>query len=443
MDPEDESIAYQAAWALGNIAGVDIVDRDLVLSHGVLPKLMQLLCPIQEERPTEEQSEIPTDLILKRQIVWTLGNLCRGKPCPEWKYRQIAIKALSITLRSADEEVLQDSAWALSSLCDVKDPQQIPAIQASGSLELLVDLLSHESGHVVHPAIHAIGNVLIRDQYDEHVIQYLINLGLLRILCPLITSENATIKREALRTISGMTSGSKEHIEAVISHDLFQPLINILKTEKYEISKEALQAICNAMTGGSEQQIAFLVHQGVLPALCQFLKNVNNKKILMVALEGMENVLKVGKAKAAHHQSERNQFAEYVEESGGVDYLEQLQSNNLLPDEINEKAAGLIKEYILVTLADFIRWMGSAPRQGKLHGMEELVDFDLVHWVLSMEQSMKVMLSGYGRFQCKIENDIPDDLLRMIMRFLTGSTLDEYLNQEILTSTSESCESSE
>merc|ERR1712129_337769 len=41
----------------------------------------------------------------------------------------------------------------------------------------------------------------------------------------------------------------------------------------------------------------------------------------------------------------RNNFAEYVEECGGVDYLEQLQSNQSIPDEIFEKAAGIIKQY--------------------------------------------------------------------------------------------------
>merc|ERR1711951_122186 len=65
----------------------------------------------------------------------------------------------------------------------------------------------------------------------------------------------------------------------------------------------------------------------------------------MGALEGLENILKVGRARQEHCQSDRNQFAEYVEESGGVDYLEQLQSNDSIPDEIYEKAASLVKEY--------------------------------------------------------------------------------------------------
>lgn len=120
-----------------------------------------------------------------------------------------------------------------------------------------------------------------------------------------------------------------------------------MKNEKYEISKEALWAISNATSGGSPPQLAFLVNQGVIPPLCSFLKNVNNKKILMVALEGIENILRAGQkaSDGGANGGGRNNFAEYVEECGGVDYLEQLQSNQSIPDEIFEKAAGIIKQY--------------------------------------------------------------------------------------------------
>ena len=59
-----------------------------------------------------------------------------------------------------------------------------------------------------------------------------------------------------------------------------------------------LWAISNATSGGTEQQIAFLVNQGVIPPLCSFLKQLQQRKITMVTLEGLENILKVGKAQA-------------------------------------------------------------------------------------------------------------------------------------------------
>jgi len=334
LESKSDEVKEQAVWALGNIAGDSPECRNLVLSHGALNNLLPLC-------HTNICTE--TQVTLLRNATWTLSNFCRGKPCPEWKYVQLAIKALSVMLTSDDEEILQDSCWAFSYLSDVEDAQQIQAIKASGSLDRLIGLLGHESAHVRHPALRTIGNIVTGS--DEQT-QYVINLGVLKRLHRLMTSDKAPIKREACWTVSNVTAGSKEQIEAVIGNNLFQPLINILKTEKYEISKEALWAISNATSGGSEKQIAFLVNQGVIPPLCGFLKNVQQKKILMVALEGIENILKVGKAIAERDGSGgRNQFAEYVEESGGVDYLEQLQSNDSIPDEIYEKAATLVKEY--------------------------------------------------------------------------------------------------
>merc|ERR1712154_340521 len=51
--------------------------------------------------------------------------------------------------------------------------------------------------------------------------------------------------------------------------------------------------------------------------------------------------LAVGQRMGGHE----NPFARYVEECGGVDYLEQLQSNQAIPDEIYDKAASIIKVY--------------------------------------------------------------------------------------------------
>merc|ERR1712244_202376 len=102
--------------------------------------------------------------------------------------------------------------------------------------------------------------------------------------------------------------------------------------------------ISNATSGGSDAQITYLVNQGVIPPLCKFLNFEvigMRKKILLVALEGIENILAVGQRMGGHE----NPFARYVEECGGVDYLEQLQSNQSVPDEIYDKAASIIKEY--------------------------------------------------------------------------------------------------
>ena len=145
----------------------------------------------------------------------------------------------------------------------------------------------------------------------------------------------------------------------------------------------------------------------------------------MVALEGIENILKVGKAKTTHDQfGGRNQFAEYMEKTGSVDILEKLQSEVSIPVEVYEKAAALVEDYFPVTLVHFMRWINNAPEHQQLR-VRERKGFE---WMLSMEQPIKLLLSGYGRFHCEFEQDIPTDVLSMCMRSVSGSILD--LNQK-------------
>merc|ERR1712154_654074 len=59
--------------------------------------------------------------------------------------------------------------------------------------------------------------------------------------------------------------------------------------------------------------------------------------------EGLENILKCGAR--CYNKDNLNPFAQYVEECGGLDSLEELQSNQAIPDEIYEKAQNIVIEF--------------------------------------------------------------------------------------------------
>lgn len=60
----------------------------------------------------------------------------------------------------------------------------------------------------------------------------------------------------------------------------------------YPTKQEAAWAISNATSGGKPEQIKYLVTEGCIPPLCDLLE-VHDAKIVTVALEGLENILKV------------------------------------------------------------------------------------------------------------------------------------------------------
>jgi importin subunit alpha-1 len=85
-----------------------------------------------------------------------------------------------------------------------------------------------------------------------------------------------------------------------------------------------------------------MVEQGCIPPLCDLFSSVDGK-IITVALEGVENLLKAGRRLQARHSLERNPFAAAVEACSGLDKLEELQEHE--SEDVYAKANKILREY--------------------------------------------------------------------------------------------------
>lgn len=81
--------------------------------------------------------------------------------------------------------------------------------------------------------------------------------------------------------------------------------------------------------------------QKCIPPLCDLL-TVTDVKIIQVALNGLENILKLGE-QIARQSGDVNQYAIQLEECYGLDKIEFLQSHE--NGEIYQKAFGIIERY--------------------------------------------------------------------------------------------------
>jgi len=102
-----------------------------------------------------------------RNCIWSLSNLCRGKPLPHLELLRPALPILAkILASSTDSECLQDAAWALSYLCDGDDEGIDALIEAPGVCADLVRHLGHLSSNVITPVMRTLGNIVSGD--DHH-----------------------------------------------------------------------------------------------------------------------------------------------------------------------------------------------------------------------------------------------------------------------------------
>ncbi|KAK1971295.1 ARM repeat-containing protein [Colletotrichum eremochloae] len=328
--PEPD-VREQAVWALGNIAGDSPHCRDYVLSCGALKPLLALLGDSRK-------------LSMLRNATWTLSNFCRGKtPQPDWNTIAPALPVLSKLVYSLDDEVLIDACWAISYLSDGSN-DKIQAVIEAGIPRRLVELLMHASTSVQTPALRSVGNIVTGDDVQTQVI---INCGALPCLLSLLSSNKDGIRKEACWTISNVTAGNSAQIQSVIDANIIPPLIHLLSNGDLKTRKEACWAISNATSGGLQkpEQIRYLVSQGCIKPLCDLLACPDNK-IIQVALDGLENILKVGdldKQAAGEGPDSINRYALFIEECGGMEKIHECQTN--ANEEIYMKAYNIIEKY--------------------------------------------------------------------------------------------------
>lgn len=321
-------VKEQAVWALGNIAGDSTTCRDVVLQGGALLPLLTLLDGSKK-------------LSLMRNGVWTLSNLCRGRsPEPDWNLISQALPTLARLLYSFDDEVLIDACWAVSYLSD-GDTQKIQAVIDAGLPRRLVELLHHDFTTVQTPALRCVGNIVTGNDFQT---QHMITAGALPALLNLLSSKKDSIRKEACWTLSNIAAGNSQQIQAIIDNNLIPPLIHLMSTSDFKTRKEACWVISNATSGASVRpdQIRYLVSEGCLKPFCDLLASDDNK-IITVALDGLDHILKVGELDAHLSGSHENEYALLIEEIGGLDLINECQ--NSANDAVYEKAYGIIENY--------------------------------------------------------------------------------------------------
>ncbi|KAG7612387.1 Armadillo [Arabidopsis suecica] len=311
-------VREQAMWALGNLAGHSI-HRDYVLKSGAL-------------RPLLSQLYEDTNLSVLRIATRTLSNLCYGMLLA---YLNEVKPALELHLNSRDEEVLRCVCLAISYLCD-GSIDGIQSVIEAGFVPKLVEVLRHPSPVVLSPVLRTIGIIVT---VNNHQSQVVIDCGALHILGDLLTrAYERYIKADTFLTISRITTGFTEQLQAVIDANLIPRFVYLAQNNELDLKKEGVWAISNVTAGGSHDQIIYLVQQGCIKPLCDLLV-CPDVRIILVCLDGLENILNVGEANIG----EVNDYCQLVEDAQGLEKIQNLRQHGSY--EIYAKALKILETF--------------------------------------------------------------------------------------------------
>ncbi|ORZ17058.1 armadillo-type protein [Absidia repens] len=302
-----------AAWALGNIAGNDPESRDCVLEHGALVPLLAIL---------REHGGIS----MARIVSWVLLNLCRGLTAQSnWDIISPTVASMTKLLYHSDEFILSNLCWVLHIIIAGKD-ERIQTLVDSMVCGRLVELLAYPSIDVQVAALHLVG--VITSGTDVQT-QVTINCGALPALSLLLGGNEANLRKLACWVLSNITGGNSAQLQAVIENNIIPLLTRALADGDLNIRNEACWAIVNATFIGlkTPRHIDYMVSHGCIKALCDVLAIKDNRTILL-ALKGLENILLVGYLDRGLDFSEPNWYAVLVEQWGGVDSLQLLQTSD-------------------------------------------------------------------------------------------------------------------
>lgn len=295
-----------------------------------------------------EGQKVPPTLL--RNAAWAFSNLFRGKPAPSLAAVSPSLPVMSTLLGNGDSEVVVDVLWAVTYFTDSGE-DRITHILGTDIVPKVITYLSCQDPTKQMPALRAVGNILTGTHEQT---QAVLNMGALQPLFNLVSSNKRTLRKEACWAISNIAAGTPEQIQLLLTNEGMKVLYEILlgrnatnsaaqtgatnaaSEANFDLKKEIAWVFANISSCCNEQQLKTMDPKIMISALCANLK-IKEAKLIALSLLGIKRVLDL------YDDNNENAVADYVDEIGGVEMIEDLQSHAKY--EVYQTASDIITQY--------------------------------------------------------------------------------------------------
>eukprot|EP00826_Nyctotherus_ovalis_P065520 TRINITY_DN9635_c0_g1_i1.p1 TRINITY_DN9635_c0_g1~~TRINITY_DN9635_c0_g1_i1.p1 ORF type:complete len:519 (-),score=145.95 TRINITY_DN9635_c0_g1_i1:145-1701(-) len=299
----NEYIKEDAAWALGNIAGESSDLRDAVLKSSAIPSLVQIIL---------EDPKFP----LLKSCSWCLCMICKDCSRELVPFALPAFKAIAhLMKKDTNASILIDISWTLYYLVDDKEEQNATVIQL-GLVPDLLRLLSKQK-EIALRCIQVIG-MLSASKTEE--VQTIIDAKGLTVLKDLLSSANASIRKQSCWVLSNIAAGPLEHIKEMVRLEIVPTVCKLLVSDEFDVKTEAVWVVANLAYGIPGENIDYLLNLGVIEGLSGML-STDDSTTLLTTLKGYSYLLQKGK----EQPGDNNAVAERMNALGIADSIEKLQ----------------------------------------------------------------------------------------------------------------------
>lgn len=318
----NEDVQEQSCWALANIAGELNGFRAFILEKGAMYGILNLM-------------ENAISLRLLQTAAWAVSNLCVNNP--DFKSISPAVPVLVSFLDHDNLDFIYNCILSLSELS--KGKERIQHIIDCKVVPPVINLLNSDKECLISPLVTIIANIALG---TEKQIDCLVKYDVLHALNRHFDCKKEPLRHELYSVVANITLGNVEHIDYVIRNThIISKILSSIGTDSERIVKQAVYTLRNISNGGNEKQVFCLNDKCVVNKLCYAL-SVQKSSTVLAALICLENLLKVGEQKS-EAEGVYNRAALSIEECGGLDDIEQLQSHDT--QIIYRKAYEIMEKY--------------------------------------------------------------------------------------------------